>query len=319
MHNTIFTLQNAARLFLLFGFFAANAHAATKTRLALNWKPEPEFGGFYAAEAIGAYEKQGLSVAILPGGSGTPVVQMIAAGQADFGIVSADEIVIARSHGAAVVALFAVYQINPQGLMTHSDPTLATMGDLWKSGGTLAVQKGLPYWLFLNKKFGEPKPKVVPYPGGIANFLSDKNYSQQCFVTSEPLEAKKKNIKTRVFLVADAGYNPYTAVVAVRGELLRKNPKLAKDMVVAVRAGWREYLDRPEVANKRMAGLNKAMDLATFSESAEAQKPLIETTQTMKNGLGKMTEARWKELTQQLLELKVIDKAPDAKAMFVDL
>ena len=73
---------------------------ATKVKLALNWKPEPEFGGFYAAP----FKKHGVDVEILPGGAGTPTVQMVGAGSAEFGIVGADELVVARSKGNNVVA-----------------------------------------------------------------------------------------------------------------------------------------------------------------------------------------------------------------------
>src|ERR1700722_13721293 len=98
---------------------------SARTKLALDWKPEPEFGGFYAAP----YSKHGLDVDILPGGAGTPTVQMIGAGSVDFGIVSADEIILARSHGNDVVALFAVYQDNPTGIMAHASRNLTSIGD----------------------------------------------------------------------------------------------------------------------------------------------------------------------------------------------
>jgi len=49
-------------------------------KLALNWKPDPQFGGFYAAEKLGLFQKEGLTVEILPGGAGTPTVQMVGAG-----------------------------------------------------------------------------------------------------------------------------------------------------------------------------------------------------------------------------------------------
>src|SRR4051812_16372252 len=62
-----------------------------KIRLQLNWKPEPQFGGFYAAELSGAFKKQGLDVEIVPGGVGTPTAQMVAAGKTEFGISTADE------------------------------------------------------------------------------------------------------------------------------------------------------------------------------------------------------------------------------------
>src|SRR6187455_1351226 len=69
----------------------ASCSSKPKIRLALNWKPDPQFGGFYAAP----WEERKLDVEILPGGAGTPTVQMIGAGSAEFGIVSADELVVA--------------------------------------------------------------------------------------------------------------------------------------------------------------------------------------------------------------------------------
>ena len=58
---------------------AACGKAPGKIRLALNWKPDPQFGGFYAAP----YQAHGLDVDILPGGAGTPTIQMVGAGSAE--------------------------------------------------------------------------------------------------------------------------------------------------------------------------------------------------------------------------------------------
>ena len=74
--------------------------------LQLNWKPEPEFGGFYAAD----FKAHGLDVAIAPGGVSTVTADLLGAGNVPFAIVSADEIPKAREQGEHVVALFAVYQ-----------------------------------------------------------------------------------------------------------------------------------------------------------------------------------------------------------------
>ncbi len=305
-------------LVLTFTGFGAEA-VVTKTKLALNWKPEPQFGGFYAAQVGGHFKKNNLDVEILQGGAGTPVVQMVAAKQMDFGIVSADEVVISRSRGGDVVALFAAYQTNPQGIMTHAERNFSSLADVYKNEGTLAIQKGLPYAMYLEKKFAGAKVKVVPYAGGIANFLTDKTFSQQCFVTSEPLAAAKQNAKTKTFLIADEGYNPYTTVLVTRTDVLKSKPEIVKAMVAAVRAGWRDYLDKPEATNKLMGELNKSMDAVTFIESAKAQKPLIETEETKKTGLGSMTDERWSALSKQLVDLKVIDKAPETKSLYTNL
>ena len=298
-----------------FAWTEPSSAALEKTQVALNWKPEPEFGGFYA----GTYAKNGLDATILPGGSGTPVVQMIAAGKVDFGTVSADEIVISQANGSDVVGIFAVFQTNPQGVMVHADRGFNSIGDVLKGDGVLAMQRGLPYSEYLLKKYGPsgpPKVKIVPYLGGVSNFFNDKKYSQQVFVTSEPLEAKKKSVPVKTFLIADEGYNPYTVVLATRASLIKKNPKLVKAMVASVREGWREYLDKPERFNQKIGELNKSMDAQTIAMSTEAQRPLIETDATKKNGLGSMEEARWSALVDQLSDLKLVKKKPAAAELF---
>jgi NitT/TauT family transport system substrate-binding protein len=283
--------------------------SSQKIRLALNWKPDPQFGGFYAAP----FHAHGLDVEILPGGAGTPTIQMVGAGSAEFGVVSADELVVARSQGNDVVALFAVFQNNPQGIMVHASRKLASLADLFKSSGTIALQRGLPYARLLEKKYGFDKVKIVPSPGGdISAFLADKNFAQQCFIMSEPLTAKHQGADVQVFPVSDAGYNPYTTVLTTSGDSLRKDPDRAKAMVAAVREGWRAYVNDPEPTNQRMNQLNPSMAPEVFAEVAEAQKPFIETDETRRNGLGGMTEERWQTLIGQLKELGDIQKAPAA-------
>lgn len=290
---------------------ACSKAPAGKIRLALDWKPEPEFGGFYAAN----YAKHGLDVDILPGGSGTPTVQMIGAGSAEFGIVSADELVVARSRGNDVVALFAVFQNCPQGIMVHASPTMNTIADVFRGGtlATLAIDRGLPFARILQKKYGFDKVKIVPSPNGdISAFLHDPKFAQQCFVTSEPLAAIHAGAAVKVFPVSDAGYNPYTTVLATSGNFLRTDLVKAQAMVDAVHEGWQQYLASPMATNDKMHALNPSMDSATFNEVAEAQKLYI----GMPDGLGDMTAERWQTLIAQLKDLGDIPQTIPADQCF---
>jgi len=288
--------------------------------LQLNWKPEPQFGGFYAAEVDGIYARHNLDVTITPGGAGAPTVDMIGAGTVPFAIVSGDEIVRARTMGNPVVALFAVYQTNPQGIMTRASRGFKTLADIFTHPGILAMERGLPYSDFLQKKYGFGKLKIVPSPfGDLSLFRTEKNYAMQCFVTSEPLAARRIGIEPQTFLIAESGYNPYTTVLATSERYLKANPALVKSMIEAVREGWQIYLSDPAKANEYMSRLNPTMDAQTFKESAEAQKPLLENTDTKRLGLGAMTLERWQTLVAQLVELKVIDKPVGAQANFVEL
>ncbi|MEP7051875.1 MAG: ABC transporter substrate-binding protein [Pseudomonadota bacterium] len=294
------------------------APAAVPVKLALDWVPEPEFGGFYAGREDGAYARHGLKIEIQGGGAGVPVLQMVATGRADFGTVGADELITARARGADVVALFAVFQTSPQGIMVHASRKLQKLEDAFRSG-TLGLETGLAYVSYLKKKFSWAGVKIVPYDGGVAHFLLDATFGQQCYVSSEPIAARQKGSDPQVFLIADSGFNPYTTVVITRRALLHENAALVRAFVLATRDGWRDYLDHPEPTNALLNKLNSALDGATLSAAAAAQKSLIETADTARDGLGSMQRVRWQELANQLLELKILDKPAAVDDLFVKL
>lgn len=310
---------------------AAAPPVPAKLKLALNWKPEPQFGGFYAAQAglKAAGNHTPIELEIVPGGAGTPVVQMVAAGKFDFGISSADEVILSRAKGSDVVALFAVYQTNPQGIMTRADRGFQSLADVFASEGTIAMQKGLAYSIFLTKKYGvqtrsSKGAALVPYVGGISNFLADKKHSQQCFVTSEPLLARKAGVKVKTFLVAESGYNPYTTVVISRRSYVEKNKELTKALIAGIRQGWTEYLGNSKVmtqVNSRMFELNPSIDVDTLKASCEAQRSLIDPALVSGSHgsslqIGQMEESRWSQLGEQMKEMGLVSQVPEAARLF---
>jgi len=140
---------------------------------------------------------------------------------------------------------------------------------------------------------------------------------QQCYVTSEPIAAKRQGGDPQVFLVADAGFNPYTTVVVARRQLVTDKPEMVAAFVAATAEGWRSYLVDPRPTNALLAKLNSAMDAPTLAAAAEAQKPLIETDWTKREGLGAMTSDRWRTLAHQLAELKSIETEPPVSDLYV--
>jgi NitT/TauT family transport system substrate-binding protein len=295
------------------------ASDVAKVRLTLDWKPEPEFGGFYAAKQNGAFERNKLDVDIKPAGPGAPTWQLVARGQTDFATTAADQVFVAREQGADVVALFAVYQTCPQAVMAHKARGFTKLQDVFANDGTLAAEDNA--WLrFCRDKFQPVKVTITGYSGGVAAFLAKPDYSQQCFVFSEPILARKQDETSdpQTFLVAESGYNPYTTVVITSGDTVKNHPERVRGMIEACRAGWRTYLDDPAATNKMMSELNPDMDLDTFAKAAEAQRSLVETEETKTLGLGGMTAERWTTLGQQLVGLKVIKTAAPAQECFVD-
>lgn len=301
---------------LLTSFASAQENKAIQ--LALNWLPEPQFGGFYQALYNEDFKKNNLTVEILKGGSGTPTIQMLTKGTVDFAIVSAEEILISndKNHKNQVIALFATYQNNPQMIMSHKDRGFKNIADILKDDGYLAWQSGLSYSLFLRNKYPQSKVKMVPYLGGLTQFQKDKHLSQQGFITSEPLAAEKLGLQIDTFLVSDEGFNPYTTVLAVKKDYYKKNKDTVDKMVKAVRKGWEDYLKDPSTTNTKMNELNPSMTLDTFNKSAKAQTNLI---QSNAGALGMMTSERWKSLIQQMKELGLIKKNFKPEEQYINL
>ena len=295
---------------------AGGAGKGKTLSLTLDWVPEPEFGGFYAARESGAFRKAGFDVEIKPRGQGE-TWKLVAQHATDFATTSADQVIVAREQGADVVAIFAVYQTSPQGIMVHKARGFTTIGDVFTHPGLLEAEDA--QWLkYLRGKFPGPV-QITSNSPGIATFLAKPELSKQCFITSEPLQAAAQGSDPQTFLIAEAGFNPYTTVVIARGEMVKNDPATIKKMIGALREGWRTYLDDPAATNAVMGALNHEMDAHTFAESARVQRPLIETPDTKKTALGEMTDERWQTLGQQLVDLGAIKQAPPAQACFTSL
>ena len=292
--------------------------SAEPLKLALNWKAEPQFGGFFAAQQLGAFKAAHLDINLLEGGSGTPTVQMLASGKVEYAIVSADEIILARDRGSAdLVALFASYQTNPQCIMVHAERNYKSLSELFNDETALLLwQSGLAYAQFLRRRASAWAVKTAPFTGGIAALQHDPAVAQQCFIAAEPVAAKHAGISIKVFRVADEGYNPYTTVLATKRSRLEAHPDEVRAMVGAVREGWQRYLKNPDETNQYMQTINRFMDKDTFRSSALAQKELVANPA---GPLGQMTDARWASLVRQLKDLGLIKVESKAVDLFKNL
>jgi len=299
---------------------SAAARPATAVTLQLNWTPEPEFGGFYAAAHDHLYEREGLDVSIKAGGAGIQTWKMVATGAVPFAIAESGEILRARIKDADLVALFAVYQTSPQALMVHKASGVASLGEVFTSGKIkrVAMESGVPYVKFLQKKYGFDKVEVVQHGGNLTLFLNDPTMAQQCFAFSEPLSAKEKGVEVSVFSTAEAGFNPYLAVVITSGKYLAEHRSEVERFVRATRAGWKAYLDNAVPTNEYLKTQQATMTVPAMNAAADLQKPYVVGDDKTKC-LGCMTEERWRALADQLKELGELEQAPDVTKAFVNI
>jgi NitT/TauT family transport system substrate-binding protein len=287
---------------------AAKPTAPTKVRLQLNWVPEPEFGGIFAAQQDGLFAKEGLECEIISGAAGTPVPQMVASGKVEFGVVSGDQVLTLRERGGAAVGIFAIFHTSPMGVMVPESSPYRSLEQLWKSDATVAMEAGLPFVRYLNKRFPGGKVRIVPSGSGLAAFERGAVQAQQCFISAEPVQMELRKQPVRVFSLAEGGYDPYTVTVATGEEFLSKNRDACAAFVRALREGWSRYLKEPSKYNPGIAKLNPAMSLEAMDIAARKQHDLV--APRTGDEVGAMTRERWKVLADQLKELGTIKELP---------
>ena len=278
-------------------------------RLQLNWFPEPEFGGFYAAEAGGGFEKRGLRVNLLPGSADVPGAQLLAAGQVDAAIVSASQLVTLRASGGRIVAVHASFQKAPRAIVVRRDSPYQTLADLWAAEGKFMAGDGEPYLRWLERKFGPSRLVRVPYAGSLAPFLAGEVVAMQAFATAEPVQLESDGVATRVFLVAETGLDPYDVVLAVREEMLDSEPEVVARLVEAVSEGWDSYLGNPGPVNEIIKSLNPDFTPRTLELAASALPRFVRSEETDARRIGWMSEDRWKTLVDQMVEIEEISPA----------
>ncbi len=120
----------------------AGAACATKdpVTLQLKWVAQAQFAGYYAAQGEGFYDAECLDITINPGGPDIVPEQVVAGGQADFGINFVPSLLSAREQGTNLVNIAQVFERSAMREISWKDSGIAGPADL--AGKKVAVWFG---------------------------------------------------------------------------------------------------------------------------------------------------------------------------------
>jgi NitT/TauT family transport system substrate-binding protein len=275
-------------------------------RLALNWYPETEHGGYFAAEVGGHFARQGLAVEIIPGGPGAPqtVIAELAAERIQFAVSSADNVVRARAAGVPVVAVLAALQDSPRCIMVHESAGFQALADL--KNVELAISETRSFALWMKQELPLEGVTFVPFNGLVGEFLLKPNFAQQAYVFSEPFIAKEKGGDPQSLMVSEIGFNPYSSVLITTESVIAEQEELVRNVVECCQKGWVDYLRSPDESNRYIQELNEEMSAAALAYGATAMQPLCQPEPGQP--FGTMTLQRWEELVNQITELGEISE-----------
>ncbi|MGC1460935.1 MAG: ABC transporter substrate-binding protein [Terracidiphilus sp.] len=285
---------------------SATQDGLTPLRLQLDWYPQPEHGGFYTAQMLGYYKAEGLDLTILPLPQYGSVAQLVSTGKADIGLGSSDQVLEWDSNGLPLLAIDATMQHDPQAIMVHKDSPVQGFKDL--EGRAVAAQTGAVWLKYVISRYNLHNVRQIPSTLSIANFLSDPNYVQQIFITSEPFFAKQAGAEVRTLFISSSGYDPYRVQFTTRA-FAAQHPDVVSKFVRASIRGWNQYLLDPAPTNALLLKLNPALNPAQEAYTAQALRDggFITGDDPAGAQTGHMNAARWSAGYDQLKSLNILE------------
>ena len=296
----------------------SSALAADKVSFGTNWLAEAEHGGYYQAVVDGTYAKYGLDVTIVPGGPQANNGLLLAAGKLDFYmggnlLLSFDAV----AQNIPIVVVAAHFQKDPQIVMSHPGVGLDKWSDLPRATAFIGKEGLASFYQWMRTAYGFKEENVKPYTFNPQPFIADKNSIQQGYVTSEPFAVEREgHFKPNIFLFADQGYGTYATTIETRADVVAKKPDLVQRFVDASTIGWYHYLygdnsqanvlikkDNPEMTDEQIA----------FSIGKIKEYGLADSGDTLKLGIGAMTDERIKSFYDSMVKAGVVAPGLDYK------
>lgn len=286
---------------------AGVASKLTPIRFQTDWYPQAEHGGFYQAKARGFYEEAGLDVTILAGGPGPTVSQKVAAGAADIAMGRSDDVMMQVAQGLPFVIIGCFMQHDPQAILVHASSPVRRFEDL--DGTTIMAVPGSNWIGYLKARF-QIDFKVIPSNFGIAQFMADPAFIQQCFITNEPYYVRENGAECRTLLLADSGFDPYRIIYTTR-RFASRHPDAVRAFVAAATRGWDDFMNGdPTPAKTLIAPRNEQMTegFMDYSIRSMREHQLIGGDPEKGETVGLLTRERLQEQLDQLLKLKLLKK-----------
>lgn len=302
--------------------FALSACSGTEEKLyeitlCLDWTPNTNHTGFYAAQALGYYEDAGLKVTIVqPPENGAAI--MCASGQAQFAIDAQDTLAPSLSGDTplAVSAVAAILQHNTSGIISRKGEGMDRPKGLegktystWDNPTELAMVKHI-----VEKDGGNfNKVKLIP------NVITDEaealkngdTDSVWIYYGWSGINAELKGLEFDYLSFTDCEkiFDYYTPVIIGNNEFLKNEKDKAEAFLSATKKGYEYAAENPEEAAEMLingddtGSLKGSEELVTESQKWISKKYIDDAP-----SFGVIDEKRWNDFYSWLFENGLIEK-----------
>ncbi|MEJ2150546.1 MAG: ABC transporter substrate-binding protein [Chloroflexota bacterium] len=292
----------------------------TPVSLYLCFQPDVQFAPFYVAIDRGYFAQQGLDVTLLHDDEST-IARLVASGEAPFGVVSGEQVLLGRAQELPLVYVFEWYQRFPVAVASKKDAGIVVPADLaGHSVGTPLLQGasyiGLEALLASAGLTDRDIELEVTGYTQVETLATDRVEAVVIYAANEPVQLAAQDIAVNLIQVSDYADLVSNGLI-VNESLVAENPDLVRALVTAFSQALQYTLDNPDdafqAAKNHVEGLS---DPAVEATQREVLSRSIEFWRA--DRLGQSDLASWQTMQDVLLDMGLLDAGQDLEAAFTN-
>ena len=295
---------------------------ATEVSLMLDFFPNADHAGIYAAQASGHFEDAGLKVDIRQPPDPASPIKQVAAGRVDLAVSYEPEVLRARDQGLKVISIGALVRKPLTSIISLPAAKIRAPKDLeGKRVGFAGIdyQEAYLRTILLNAGVDPKSVKVRDVGFNLSPALLTKKVDAVigAFWNYEGTDLRLRKRKPRIIKVEEAGVPTYDELVLVANEsALERDDERLRAFIGALARGTRDLEKDPDAAIQGLLRANRDLDPKLQREVVTVTLPLFLPPEGKPFGYqdpkAREAFAAW------VRENRIVTKIPDATGTFTN-
>ena len=285
-------------------------------RLMLDYFPNADHAGIYAAQATGAFQRAGLDVRIETPSDPSAPLKLLSAGKVDLAISYEPELLLARDQGQRLVAVGALVQKPLTSLMSIGDKAISSPAQLaGKTVGTAGIPYQSAYLKAILDRAGVEPSRVREVNVGfnlVPAMLSKRvDATLGAFWNYEGIELRLERRRPQIIRMESAGVPTYNELILVAREGdLRDGAEHVRRFMRALGQGHQALRRDPMAGVRPLLAANRDLDRRLQLASVRATLPVF--FPPAGKPFGWMEPREWQRYGEWMYRGRLLKRPPNA-------
>jgi putative hydroxymethylpyrimidine transport system substrate-binding protein len=302
---------------------AAGARSLERVDLVLDFFPNADHAGLYAAAGSGEFKKAGLDVNFRTPSDPSAPLKLVAAGRADLAISYEPELLLARAKGAKLVAIGALVQKPLTSIISIEPKPISEPGELeGKKLGTAGIPYQDAYLKTIIKQAGIDEQRVHAINLGfnlVGPLLSHRvDAVLGAFWNVEGVQLDRQDKKPKILRMDQIGVPTYNELIIVaREQDVRSRGPLLRRFMRAVARGHQLLRTNIDAGVDPLVKANPELDRKLQTAQVNATLPVFFPT-AKSRPFGFQEPAEWHRYAAWMSENGLISTPAIAQRAFTN-